>query len=159
MTFTNDPVNHPQHYNSHPTKIEAIQITRYLQFNIGNAVKYIWRFTTKQVTRKDMIEDIDKAIWYLKDHQTNIGFIQSFHDECLHNIHTVYRYYNDLTIKPSNYNFSSNYSEYEYNMLVGYRKFFLGLSERNMLIMVEGCSHLKSTIIKLESQFQGVNDG
>jgi hypothetical protein len=35
-------------------------------FNLGNAVKYIWRCDLKQ----DAIEDLKKAIWYIQDEIT-----------------------------------------------------------------------------------------
>lgn len=56
-----DNVNHPPHYNSHPSKIECITITEHMGFNLGNAVKYIWRADLKG----DAIEDLLKACWYL----------------------------------------------------------------------------------------------
>jgi hypothetical protein len=56
-----DPVNHPPHYTSHPSGIECIQITEHMGFNLGNAVKYIWRADLKH----DAIEDLKKARWYL----------------------------------------------------------------------------------------------
>jgi hypothetical protein len=56
-----DPVNHPQHYTSHPSGIECIQITEHMGFNLGNATKYIWRADLKH----DAIEDLKKAAWYL----------------------------------------------------------------------------------------------
>ena len=59
----NDVVNHPKHYTDHPSGIEAIEITRHMGFNLGNALKYIWRCDLK----KDAIEDLKKAIWYLED--------------------------------------------------------------------------------------------
>ncbi len=58
----NDVVNHPKHYTSHPSGIECIQITEHMGFNLGNAVKYIWRCDLK----KDDIEDLKKAIWYIE---------------------------------------------------------------------------------------------
>ena len=56
-----DPVNQPPHYTKHPSGIECIQITEHMGFNLGNAVKYIWRCDLK----KDAIEDLKKAIWYI----------------------------------------------------------------------------------------------
>lgn len=56
-----DPVNHPSHYTNHPSGIECIQITEHMNFNLGNAVKYIWRFGLKDSST----EDLKKAIWYL----------------------------------------------------------------------------------------------
>jgi len=63
-----DLVNHPPHYNNSPAhcecgrRIECIDITRHMSFNIGNAVKYLWRFQDK-----NGIEDLKKARWYLED--------------------------------------------------------------------------------------------
>ena len=56
-----DSVNRPAHYNGHPSGIECIQITEHMGFNLGNAVKYIWRCDLKQ----DAIEDLEKARWYI----------------------------------------------------------------------------------------------
>lgn len=58
-----DLVNHPSHYTSHPSGIEAIQVTRWMNFNLGNAMKYIWRAGLKN----DAIEDLRKAEFYIKD--------------------------------------------------------------------------------------------
>lgn len=63
MKKDNDPVNSPQHYTSHPSGIECIQVTRHFNFNRGNAIKYIWRARGKT----DAIQDLEKAIWYLRD--------------------------------------------------------------------------------------------
>lgn len=38
-----DNVNNPKHYTAHPSGIECIQITEHMNFNLGNAMKYIWR--------------------------------------------------------------------------------------------------------------------
>lgn len=58
-----DLVNHPPHYTSHPSGVEAIQVTRWMNFNLGNAVKYIWRAGLKN----DAIEDLRKAAFYIND--------------------------------------------------------------------------------------------
>lgn len=55
-----DPVNHPKHYTSHPSGIECIQVTEHMNFNIGNAVKYLWR-----ADMKNGLEDLKKAAWYV----------------------------------------------------------------------------------------------
>ena len=57
-----DAVSHPTHYTSHPSGVECIQITEYMGFNLGNALKYIWRADLKA----DAIEDMKKAIFYLE---------------------------------------------------------------------------------------------
>lgn len=60
-----DMVNSPSHYSWLKDKcgIEVIDITRHLDFDLGNAIKYILRAGRK----KDAIEDLKKAIWYLND--------------------------------------------------------------------------------------------
>jgi hypothetical protein len=60
----NDPVNHPPHYTSDPSGIECIQITRHRNFNIGNAIKYLWRAGLKEDAK---VQDLRKAIWYIED--------------------------------------------------------------------------------------------
>lgn len=57
-----DPIN-PAHYRSHPSGIECIEITRHMNFNVGNAMKYIWRYMDKG----DPVENLKKAQWYLDD--------------------------------------------------------------------------------------------
>lgn len=61
MPDSDDPVNHPVHYNRHPTGIECIDIVEHFSFNIGNAIKYLWRAGLKS----DAEEDMRKAIWYI----------------------------------------------------------------------------------------------
>jgi len=56
-----DAVNHPRHYTSHPSGVECITITEHMSFNIGNAVKYLWRVGHKV----DDLEDLKKARWYI----------------------------------------------------------------------------------------------
>ena len=58
---TNDPVNHPRHYTNHPSGIECIQVVEYFNFNLGNAIKYIWRAGEKG----NQVQDLEKAAWYL----------------------------------------------------------------------------------------------
>lgn len=57
-----DPVNKPAHYNSHPSKVEAIEICEQLNFCVGNAVKYLFRAGLKG----SHLEDLKKAEWYLR---------------------------------------------------------------------------------------------
>lgn len=59
-----DMVNHPPHYNAYKG-IEIIELTRQMNFNRGNAVKYTTRAGLKPGV--DPIEDLKKAIWYLTD--------------------------------------------------------------------------------------------
>lgn len=55
-------VDHPTHYNNHPSGVEAIDIVRHLTFNTGSAFKYLFRFGLK-----DGAKDVNKAKWYMRD--------------------------------------------------------------------------------------------
>lgn len=64
-------VNHPKHYNSHPSGVECIDIVRHYNFNIGNAIKYLWRHGLKSEEgmsdEEKSIEDLQKAKFYIED--------------------------------------------------------------------------------------------
>ena len=57
-----DLVNAPPHYRSHPSGVECVDIAEHYNFNVGNAIKYLWRAGLKG----DAIEDLSKAEWYIK---------------------------------------------------------------------------------------------
>ena len=70
-------VSHPSHYTWLKDKcgIEVIDITRHLDFDLGNAIKYILRAGRKPIINENLsddflraaIQDLKKAIWYLND--------------------------------------------------------------------------------------------
>ena len=60
----------PAHYRSHASGVECIEITRNLPFDIGNAVKYVWR-----ADLKNGVEDYRKASWYLLDAIEHVGHL------------------------------------------------------------------------------------
>jgi Protein of unknwon function (DUF3310) len=59
-----DMVNHPPHYNNHPSGVECITITEHMTFNVGNAIKYLWRNGLKN-QQTHSLEDLKKARWYI----------------------------------------------------------------------------------------------
>lgn len=61
IKISKEKVNHPEHYNKHPSGVECITITEHMCFNLGNAIKYIWRADLKN----DAMEDLKKAAWYI----------------------------------------------------------------------------------------------
>jgi hypothetical protein len=61
LKMEHDVVNRPKHYTKHPSGVECIEITEHMGFNLGNAVKYIWRADLKN----NAIEDLQKAAWYI----------------------------------------------------------------------------------------------
>ena len=79
-----EAVNHPAHYNTkNPViyipentherciPIECIDVIRNMPTWKGNAIKYLWRAGLKLNGSLDPIareiEDLNKAIWYIKD--------------------------------------------------------------------------------------------
>lgn len=63
------PVNHPTHYNAHPSGIECIKVVEWFSFNVGNAIKYLWRAGLKndggKSHRDATIQDLKKARQYI----------------------------------------------------------------------------------------------
>lgn len=60
----NDPVNSPAHYTAYKG-LEVIDLTEQMNFNRGNAVKYIARAGIKSRGEGE-IEDLRKAAWYIQ---------------------------------------------------------------------------------------------
>ncbi len=58
-------VDHPPHYNAHPSGVECITVTEHFNFNRCNALKYIWRAGEKGGPAQE-IQDLEKARWYLE---------------------------------------------------------------------------------------------
>lgn len=60
-----ETVEHPSHYNSHPSGVECLTIVRWYNFNLGNVIKYIWRAGLKEGASE--LDDLRKASFYLDD--------------------------------------------------------------------------------------------
>jgi hypothetical protein len=65
-----DDINHPTHYNT--LGVECIDVVENFNFNIGNAIKYMWRAGLKG----DRLTDLKKAEWYIR---REIARIESRH--------------------------------------------------------------------------------
>lgn len=67
-----DRVNSPNHYKSSNNRFEVIDIIEFfnLNFHRGNVLKYLLRSGKKEEAGYNSvekeIEDLEKAIWYLK---------------------------------------------------------------------------------------------
>ncbi len=55
-------VNHPKHYNEHPSGIECIDVVEHMSFNVGTAIKHLWRHGLKPGA--EAVQDLEKAAWY-----------------------------------------------------------------------------------------------
>ena len=70
-------VSHPSHYTWLKDKcgIEVIDITRHLDFDLGNAIEYILRAGRKPIINENLshdflraaIQDLKKALFYIND--------------------------------------------------------------------------------------------
>lgn len=60
-----EAVVHPSHYNLHPSGVEAIEIIQHFTFNVGTAVKHLWRAGLKGGTVELLVQDLQKAKQYI----------------------------------------------------------------------------------------------
>lgn len=137
----NDQVNHPKHYTSDPSGIECIDITRHRNFNIGNAIKYLWRAGLKEDKDRKLIdkqvEDLNKAVWYLVDEIHRLGGRCTVKTD---SINTCLPIDNESII-----NATLNYHE----KINGQDVSILGLSNGNSGIRFNIADHLKSVLLDL----------
>lgn len=137
----NDQVNHPKHYTSDPSGIECIDITRHRNFNIGNAIKYLWRAGLKEDKDRKLIdkqiEDLNKAVWYLVDEIHRLGSRCTVKTD---SINTCLPIDNESIIDAA-----LNYHE----KINGQDVSILGLSNGNSGIRFNITDHLKSILLDL----------
>lgn len=67
MPKQSEAIDHPSHYQYANPAYEVIEVIHAweLNFDLGNAVKYIARAGRK--ANADPVEDLKKAVWYLND--------------------------------------------------------------------------------------------
>jgi hypothetical protein len=53
----------PKHYQAHPSGVECITVVEHMTFNVGNAMKYLWRAGLKT---DDPVQDLQKAAKYIE---------------------------------------------------------------------------------------------
>lgn len=137
----NDQVNHPKHYTSDPSGIECIDITRHRNFNIGNAIKYLWRAGLKEDKDRKLIdkqvEDLNKAVWHLVDEIHRLGGRCTVKTD---SINTCLPIDNESIIDAA-----LNYHE----KINGQDVSILGLSNGNGGIRFNIADHLKSILLDL----------
>lgn len=137
----NDQINHPKHYTSDPSGIECIDVTRHRNFNIGNAIKYLWRAGLKEDKDRKLIdkqvEDLNKAVWYLVDEIHRLGGRCTVKTD---SINTCLPIDNESII-----NATLNYHEKINDQDVS----ILGLSNGNSGIRFNIADHLKSILLDL----------
>ena len=137
----NNQVNHPKHYTSDPSGIECIDVTRHRNFNIGNAIKYLWRAGLKEDKDRKLIdkqiEDLNKAVWYLVDEIHRLGGRCTVKTD---SINTCLPIDNESII-----NATLNYHE----KINGQDVSILGLSNDNSGIRFNIADHLKSILLDL----------
>ena len=100
-------VNHPRHYNARPDGLECIEIVRHYTFDIGCAIKYLWRAGLKvemgKPNREKEIEDLQKALWYITDYAYNTKVKKEWtvafdKDMSAHILHTTGKDIVDITL-------------------------------------------------------------
>lgn len=71
MDDIHDMVNNPPHYTCFSNGAEVIDIAENLNFNRGNAIKYIARAGRK--SSESELQDLRKARWYIDREIQRIG--------------------------------------------------------------------------------------
>ena len=77
-----EKVNHPSHYSylKDLCGVEVIDITRHMNFNLGNVIKYVLRAGHKKEegmgNRQKEIEDLKKAAFYINDEIKRLENVQ-----------------------------------------------------------------------------------
>jgi Protein of unknwon function (DUF3310) len=64
-----DPVHHPSHYTANPSSDALHDVVEHLPFNVGNAIKYLWRAGSKG----DAVEDLRKSVWCIEREIQRLG--------------------------------------------------------------------------------------
>lgn len=72
----NERVDHPRHYNQHPSGIETIDLIEHLPCNLANAVKYIWRCGLKAT--ETPLRDLKSARWYTERESRRIELYELY---------------------------------------------------------------------------------
>jgi hypothetical protein len=70
----NERVEHPRHYNQHPSGIECIEIVEHLSANLANATKYVWRCGLK--SSETPLRDLKSAQWYVERESCRIDLFE-----------------------------------------------------------------------------------
>lgn len=60
--MTEDLIKNPSHYHKHAVLVEPIQLCELLGFNLGNCLKYCFRYQDKG----NPLQDLKKAQFYIK---------------------------------------------------------------------------------------------
>lgn len=76
-----DFINQPPHYTSHPSGVECIEIVEHFPYNIGAAMKYLWRSAMKGQT-----EDLQKARWHINRELERMKKFGEMSDEQKHSV-------------------------------------------------------------------------
>lgn len=60
--MTEDVINRPSHYHKHAVLVEPIELCELLGFNLGNCLKYCFRYQDKG----NPLQDMKKAQFYIR---------------------------------------------------------------------------------------------
>lgn len=93
-----DNINHPEHYGGEDNPYETIKVIEAwnMDFNLGNAIKYISRAGKKN---NKVVEDLKKAIFYIdreiQNYQLNLNVLE-INDKINQDIDKKRKYLNDV---------------------------------------------------------------
>ena len=93
-----EQIDHPNHYNNHPSGVECIEIVEHMPYNIGNAVAYLWRYQDKH---EDPTLDLKKAMWHIQREIEKIenakkAKLPEFRVSCFNTVPKTIKYFSDI---------------------------------------------------------------
>jgi hypothetical protein len=103
-----DVVQKAQHYNSHPSGVEAKHVVRTLNFNLGNVFKYVFRREGKETLRS-----LKSALFYLDDEYEN----HESTPRCTDEYRAVWGLMRDIIRSEKDEDAKRFYNEFEYLVL------------------------------------------
>ena len=77
----------PDHYKAHPSGVECIDIIEHMNFNLGNAIKYVWRAGLKGDNPVE--QDLKKAVFYIEREIDRLRGVSPKADEDLKEIEAL----------------------------------------------------------------------
>jgi len=57
-----DLINHPPHYNLHPSGVECIDVVEWMPCNLANA----WEYLHRQTLKDSALDNTRKSLWYVR---------------------------------------------------------------------------------------------
>lgn len=149
--MVNDKIN-PEHYKSHPSGVECIDITRHHNFNVGNVIKYCWRQGLKE--GETSLTDLKKAQWYLNDEIKRLEMLKSDYEfNKLKNSVSINDKNTFVTVLKNEFRFTLNYLLSLIQSVYHADEWRIDTTNTNTIISDTGCLTLSLLIDEVNQNY------